>query len=232
MNTSDFLALIHPVIAIVFVFPLLGIVVNRAWLTRQRRLEILADNKSKIMPIVGREHLDLGRWLSGGVVGISLIGLAYPIGNNILTQQLWQKNLFQVIFILLMFVLTILSVVVLYKAKPKHWRGIFATLTGMGIIILGCQDGVFRRSNEWYWSHYYYGIVASLLMIFSLAIVQEIYSDKSNRWRLVHIVLNCFALLIFLGQGMTGTRDLLEIPLSWQKPYVYTCDWANKTCPK
>jgi len=33
-------------------------------------------------------------------------------------------------------------------------------------------------------------------------------------------VLNCVALFFFIGQAFTGTRDLLEIPLSWQKPYV------------
>jgi hypothetical protein len=31
---------------------------------------------------------------------------------------------------------------------------------------------------------------------------------------------------------MTGSRDLLEIPLSWQKPAIYRCDFANKTCPE
>jgi len=69
-------------------------------------------------------------------------------------------------------------------------------------------------------------------MVFSLAIVEDIYKDRSNRWRYVHIILNCLALLLFIGQGMTGTRDLLEIPLSWQKPYIYQCDFANKTCPQ
>jgi hypothetical protein len=74
-------------------------------------------------------------------------------------------------------------------------------------------------------------MVVTLLMIVSLAIVQEIYQDRSNRWRNLHIVLNCIAILFFMGQGMTGTRDLLEIPLSWQKPFIYQCDFNNKTCP-
>ena len=39
------------------------------------------------------------------------------------------------------------------------------------------------------------------------------------------------ATLQFCLQGITGTRDLLEIPLSWQKPAVYACDFAAKTCP-
>ena len=68
-------------------------------------------------------------------------------------------------------------------------------------------------------------------MIFSLAIVQDIYRDRTLKWRITHIVLNCFALLLFVGQGFTGTRDLLEIPLSWQKPFVYECDFQAKTCP-
>jgi hypothetical protein len=232
METSDFIALIHPAIAVAVVFPLIGMVVNFAWQTRQRRLQTAGEGKSKIPPVVGREHVNLGRWLTGGVVGIALIGLAYPIFEHILDEQVGSKNPSQVIFIVLMFAATIASLVLLYRAKQRHWRGIFATLTGMGLVVLGCQDGVFRRTNEWYWSHYYIGITAALLMVFSLAIVEDIYKDRSNRWRYVHIILSCFALLLFLGQGMTGTRDLLEIPLSWQKPYIYKCDFVNKTCPE
>ncbi|ABA24573.1 conserved hypothetical protein [Trichormus variabilis ATCC 29413] len=231
MEIADFLGLIHPAIAVIFVFPLIGIVSNFAWQTRQRRFQTLAGGKSKIPPIVGTEHRRIGEWLSSAVVGISLVGLGYAIGKNIIKNQLWNKNLTQVIFILIMFVLTIASLVFLYQAKQKLWRGIFATLTGVGLVVIGCQDGVFRRTNEWYWSHYYIGIAASLLMIFSVAIVQDIYQDKTHRWRIIHTILNTIALLLFIGQGFTGTRDLLEIPLSWQEPYVYQCNFAQKTCP-
>jgi drug/metabolite transporter (DMT)-like permease len=230
MQIADFIGLVHPAIAVIFVFPLIGIVVNFAWQTRQRRLEVLAGAKSKIPPVVGTEHRKLGEWLTGAVVGLTLIGLAYPIGKNILKNDVWTKASFQVIFIILLFAATIASLVLLYRARQAKWRGIFATLTGVGVVIIGCQDGVYRLTNEWYWSHYYIGITAALLMIFSLAIVQDIYQDKSNRWRTIHTILNCIALLLFIGQGLTGTRDLLEIPLSWQEPYIYTCDFANKTC--
>lgn len=232
MNFKDFLALIHPAIAVAIVFPLIGTVVKQAWQTRQRRLQVAEDGKSKIPPVVGSEHLKLGQWLSGSVVGITLIALAYSIFvKNIIAKQVWNNDPFQVIFIVLMFAATITSLVFLYKARQRLWRGVFATLTGAGLIILGSQEGVFRRDYEWQFSHYYYGIAAAMLMIFSLATIQEIYQDKSNRWRIVHAVLNCVALLLFLGQGMTGTRDLLEIPLSWQEPYIYKCDFTNKTCP-
>ena len=219
MEIADWTALIHPAIAIAVVFPLIGIVVNRAWQTRQRRLQNLAG-KSKIPPVVGQEHVQLGKWLSGAIVGVSLIGLAYPIFEHILSKQIWSQKPFQVVFIVLMFAATIASLVLLYKAKQRLWRGVFATLTGAGLMILGFQEGVYRRDNEWLVSHYYIGIAAAMLMIFSLAIIEDIYKDRLNRWRNVHIILSCIALLLFVGQGMTGTRDLLEIPLKWQKPYV------------
>lgn len=232
MELKDFLALIHPILAVAIVFPMLGIVLNMAWQTRQRRQQIASGDKSKIPPIVGQEHLKAGRILSGSVVGVTLLGLGYAIFEHILSKDVWSKNSFQVIFIILMFVATIGSLVMLYRAQPALWRGIFATLTGIGLVVLGTQDGVYRRTNEWYWSHYYIGITAALLMVFSLAIVQDIYQDRSNRWRTIHVILNSIAVLLFFGQGMTGTRDLLEIPLSWQKPFIYSCDFANKTCPK
>jgi hypothetical protein len=238
LNSQDIVLLVmHPVLAVVIVFPLIGMVVRMAWQTRQRRLETNTEGgKSKIPPGVGKEHLSLGRWLTGVVVGIALLGMTRSIFDNILTNQVWSKNPFQVVFIILLYVATLASLVLLYKARQKLWRGVFATLTGMGLVILGCQDGVFRRTEEWYVSHYYFGITAALLMIFALAIVPEIYQDRSNTWRRIHTVLNSIALLLFLAQGMTGTRDLLEIPLSWQENYIYKCNYDKtspgyKTCP-
>ncbi|ELS01645.1 hypothetical protein Xen7305DRAFT_00013500 [Xenococcus sp. PCC 7305] len=213
LGTKDLVGLIHPAIAIIFVFPIIGIVTNFAWQTRQRRLEIKDSKKSKIPPVVGREHVQLGRWLTGSVVGVNLIGLAYSIvyKNFIINLKRDSLDPVQAILICLIFIATIASFVMLFRAKPKLWRGIFATLSGMGLIILGAQEGVWRLSDQWYWSHYYYGMAVSLLMIFSLAIIEDIYKDRTNRWRKVHIALNCFALLLFIGQGITGARDLLEI---------------------
>ena len=234
LKNEDIVSLIHPALAVAFVFPLIGIATNFAWQTRQRRLAVAGGGKSKIPPVVGREHVQIGRWLTGSVVGVTLVALAYSVvfGFNGFIDQQEKGNLdnFQVIFVVLMFVATIASLVLLYRAKPKLWRAIFATLSGMGLVILGSQDGVWRLSNEWYWSHYYFGIAVSLLMIFSLAIVEDIYKDRANRWRYVHIILNCFALLLFIGQGITGSRDLLEVPLSWQKPAIYKCNFNKQVC--
>lgn len=250
LDFQDVLWIIHPALAVVVVFPLIGVVTYFALKTRERRLAVAADGKSKIPPAVGQEHVLVGRWLSGSVVGLSLIGLAAPIFTKMAAAETWTKEPFRFFFVLAMLVATIASLVILYNARAKHWRAVFATLTGMGVILLGSQPEVFRRgdfielfkmigANDPNWgttlremllSHYYYGIIVTMLMIFSLAIVQEIYQDRSNRWRNVHIVLNSIALLFFISQGITGSRDLLEIPLHWQKPFIYQCDFANKKC--
>nr|WP_283753167.1 DUF4079 domain-containing protein [Roseofilum acuticapitatum] len=230
MDTKDLLAILHPTLAVALVYPLIGIVVHFAWQTRQRRLATAAGEKSKITPMVGPDHVKMGQWLTGSVVGISLVALAY-----VLFIDKPRSSAVESILVALLFAATIGSLVFLFrvsKSGSKLWRGVFATGAGMGIVILGCQDGVFRRTNEWYISHYYYGIVAALLMIFSLAIVQDIYRDRSHKWRIAHTIINCVAILLFVGQGFTGSRDLLELPLDWQKPYVYKCSWKAKTCPQ
>jgi hypothetical protein len=208
---SDWLRIIHPLLAVVLVYPLLGVVMYFAWKTRQRRLEVKAGVKSKISPQAGLEHVAIGRWLTGTAAGVALLGLLHPIVKTIVKNQVWQTAPGQVIFIVLMFAATIGSLRFLFRAHAPTWRATFATLTSGGLIILGSQDGVFRRENEWLVSHYYYGITVAILMIVSLAILPEIY--RNINWRRVHIVLNSIALLLFLIQGITGVRDLLEIPV-------------------
>lgn len=231
LGFEDMLWLIHPTIAVIVVFPLLGMVVRMAWQTRQRHWETRVESKSKIPALVGPEHLKLGRWLTVAVVGIELLGITCPLLDHILTKQIWSSQPIKVISIALLYVVTISSLVLLLRAYPKRWRAIFASLTGIGIVILSLQDGIYRRNEEWYASHLYFGVAVTLLMVFSLAIVPDIYQDRSQRWRKLHVLLNCIALLLFMGQGMTGTRDLLEIPLSWQKQYIYQCDYLHKKCP-
>ena len=212
LGSQDLISLIHPALVVSFVFPMVGIVTHYAWQTRQRRLAAKKD-KNKIPAVVGREHVKVGRWLAASVVVASLIALAYSIVyKSFIKGKLWQQNNPRAILIILMFVATIASLVLLLRAKPKLWRGIFATMTGMGLVIIGEQEGVWRLADQWYWSHHYFGIAVSLLMIFSIAILDDIYRDRTNTLRNIHIVLNCFALLLFIAQGITGARDLLEIP--------------------
>ena len=217
MELSDVILLLHPAIAIIVVYPLLGVVVNRALQVRQRRL---TGSQSKIPAGAGQEHVQLGRWLTGSVVGLVLVALANDVLGNIIEKNIWSQEPFKVALIGMMFGMSIASLTLLYQAKSRLWRGAFTTLSSLSLIVLGAQDGVYRKTEQWYFSHYYYGITAAVLMIVALAILQEVYQDRTQRWRTVHIVLNSFALLLFIGQGITGTLSLLEVPLHWQEPYV------------
>jgi MFS family permease len=216
----DMILLLHPFVAVVVVFPMIGIVVNLALQTFQRRLQLSKGAKSSISPSAGMKHVQIGRWLAGSVVGVVLLAFANDIFGDIADKKVWVQNPFQVILISLVFVTTITSLALLYRAKTRLWRWVFAIFTSVALIVLGSQDGVYRKTEQWYISHYYYGVTAAILMIISLAIIKEIYQDRTNRWRTIHIVLNSIALLLFIGQAFTGTQSLLEVPLAWQKPYV------------
>lgn len=231
MEIKDVFSLIHPVIAIAVVFPLIGIALNRAWLTRQRRLQIANGDKSKIPASSGSEHLLIGYWLSGSVVAVALLGMAFPIFSKMIVRDTFTREPFRVVLVVLLFVATISAMAFLYRTTSKLWRAGFAALAAIGLIIIGAQPEVYRRDSEWFISHYYYGLAAAILMIFSVVIVQTIYQDRKNNWRTVHITLNIMATVLFLGQSITGARDLLEIPLSWQQQHVNKCNFKNNTCP-
>jgi hypothetical protein len=230
MESKDLILLLHPVAAVIFVFPLLGVVFNRALQVRQRRL---TEGKSKIPAVAGQEHVQIGRWLTESLVSIVLLALANDVLGNIAQNNVWGKEPFKVVFIGLMFGAAIVSLTLLYKAQAKLWRAVFATLSSMALIVLGAQDGVYRKTEQWFVSHYYYGITTAVSMIISLTILREIYQDRTHRWHTVHIVLNSIALLLFIGQSITGTQALLEVPLHWQEPYVqelYELQCNQKPC--
>ena len=97
------------------------------------------------------------------------------------------------------------------------------------MLTLGAQPEVWRLSDDplspaFWQSHYWAGVAVTGLMLFSLAARPEILRDL--RLRRLHVTASVLAALLFVMQGITGTRDLLEIPLSWQKPAVYACDFA------
>ena len=54
---------------------------------------------------------------------------------------------------------------------------------------------------------------------------------RDLRLRRLHVMASVLAAVLFLMQGATGTRDLLEIPLRWHKPAVYECDFVLRSCP-
>ena len=59
MTATDWFALLHPVVIILFVYPVVGATIRLGILARERRLDI-----NPLPPTVGVEHTDHGRWVT------------------------------------------------------------------------------------------------------------------------------------------------------------------------
>jgi len=164
MALVDWIWIVHPVLAVVLIYPLTGIVIRLAMQTRSRRLKT-----AKPPPTVGRDHSDLGRWLAAGVVGIVIVALIVAIATH---------------------------------APLDQFQGGFQRACTLLLVLVG-----------------------TLLSVWALWIA------KAPGLRRLHVTANVLAALLFVAQGITGTRDLLEIPLSWQKPTIYGCNFQLRTCP-
>ena len=229
MQFVDWLWLIHPALAVVVVYPLLGMVLRAARQTRDQRVL-----KQTFPAAVGKNHADLGTWLTTTVTGIVLLAEVVVIttANPLAEFSGGPGRLFQLFLVL---VGSIVAFLALLNVRKLIYRSTFALLCWIGILTLGMQPEVFRRSDnpldpEFWQSHYWGGIVLTGLMLISLAMRYAIY--RNIRWRRLHLSLNIFAALIFVVQGISGPRDLLEIPLSWQKSTIYSCNFDNRTCPQ
>ena len=120
--------------------------------------------------------------------------------------------------------------------REGHRQGavLTAELGDVGVLALGGQPEVWRLSDDpfstaFWQSHYWGGAGLTGLLLFSLAAQPEI--RRNLRWRLLHVSANALATLLFLAQVISGSRDLLEIPLSWQKPAIQSCDYSAQVCP-
>ena len=228
MTMVDWLWILHPALAVVLIYPLTGIVMRLAMQTRSRRLKT-----AKLPPTVGRDHSDLGRWLAAGVVGVVIVALIVAIATHAPLDQ-FQGGFHRAFTLLLVLIGTLLSLWALWIAKAAGLRLAFALITWAGVLGLGAQPEVWRLSDDpfstGFWqSHYWSGVAVVGLMLFSLGSRPEIL--RNLRLRRLHVTANVLAALLFVVQGITGTRDLLEIPLSWQKPTIYACNFELRTCP-
>ena len=228
MAGVDWLWILHPFLAVVWVYPLIGVVMRLAVQTRERRLQ-----RQKLPVTVGRDHSDLGRWLAAAVVVVVLIALSVVIGTKAPLVQ-FEGGLARAIQLLLVLFGTIVSLLALWRCTRPGLRLAFSLITWAGVLGLGAQPEVWRLSDNpftpaFWQSHYWAGVGVTGLMLFSLGARAEILRDI--RIRRLHVTANVLAALLFLTQGLTGTRDLLEIPLSWQKSTIYRCDFNAKSCP-
>ncbi len=228
MEAIDWLTILHPALAVVLIYPLIGVVMRLGIQTRARRVD-----GAKLPASTGREHTDLGRWLSAGVVAVVLVALTVVIATAAPLSQ-FPGGAARAGQLLLVLVGTVIALITLWRATEKAIRLVFALITWAGVISLGAQPEVFRLSDnpfqlEFWQSHYWIGVAVVGLMLFSLGSRPEI--QRELRWRRLHVTANVLAAVLFVILGITGTRDLLEIPLHWQKSTLDQCNWTSRVCP-
>ncbi|MFO7630773.1 MAG: DUF4079 domain-containing protein [Prochlorococcaceae cyanobacterium] len=231
MTPIDWFALLHPVLVILFVYPVVGATIRLGILVRERRLGI-----TKQLALVPREHADHGRWLTAAVVVAVLIALIYSFSSKTLAAgEGFSGGAVRLASLLLVAAGTLVALLALLRLKRPLLRASFALLCWAGLLGLGAQPEIWRVSDNplsaGFWSsHYWSGVLLTGLLLFNLAAVPEI--SRQLRLRRLHVAANLLVMVLLAVQAITGSRDLLEIPLSWQKPAIYRCDFQARICPE
>ena len=72
LTPLNWFGLVHPVLMILFVYPVVGATIRLGILARERRLDL-----NPIAPTVPVEHADHGRWVTGGMVFAVLVAFLH-----------------------------------------------------------------------------------------------------------------------------------------------------------
>jgi hypothetical protein len=208
LTAINWLALLHPVLMILFVYPVVGATIRLGLLVRERRLGI-----TKQLAAVPVEHSDHGRWLTVAVVVVVLIAFVYSFLKAWFDPALaFSGGLQRLALLLLVAAGSLGSVLALAQVKRSPLRAIFALLTWAGVLGLGSEPEIWRLSDNpfsaGFWgSHYWSGVLLTGLLLFSLAARPEIHS--SVRMRRLHVTSNVLVAILLAVQAISGTRDLL-----------------------
>lgn len=229
IQTVDWLMILHPALAVVLIYPLVGQVLRLGVQTRQRRLE-----GAKLPATVGRDHSELGRWLSTVAVLVALVAITVAIATKAMAAGAMVGGVGRGLQLVLVLVGTLVALGALWQVKAPALRLAFSALTWAGMLALGAQPEVWRLpdnpfSPQFWQSHYWAGAGAIGLMLFFSGARPEI--TRQARWRALHVTAGTLAAVLLVVLAITGTRDLLEIPLSWQQAHLQACDWGRQVCP-
>ena len=188
------MGLLHPVLMILFVYPVVGATIRLGILAREKRL-----NLNPIADTVPVEHAQHGAWVTGGVLVAVLIGLGH---------SLWSSHPLG---------LVVTGSAVMFSfgrllATRMVWqRFLWAVAAAGGLLLLGLQPAVERFSDvPWspvFWqSHFWMGMLLTTLLLSSTAL-QPLIGHSVNARR-IHISSNLLVALLLAMQAISGTRNL------------------------
>jgi hypothetical protein len=200
LASLDWLVLLHPLFAILFIYPVAGTVVRLGLLARERR----TGHNLQLPPTVSTEHWQHGRWLTGAVLLAALVGSGvdlYVIHEHPPELPAWE---------LLSIALGSLAALAgLWLVRSTQQRLTWALLCWAGLLAVAAQHGHLAAA-PWR-SHTWLGVLLAALLLLNLAIRAEI--SRSQLIRRLHLAANLLVTLLLAMVAITGSRDLLVLPL-------------------
>jgi hypothetical protein len=224
MTASDWFSLLHPLLMILFVYPVVGATVRLGILVRERRLAI-----NPLPATVPVEHADHGRWLTTGVVVAVLVALTWSMvcrGAEVSMAAAAPRSPWlgsggpRLTGLLGLGAAALAGCLALWRVRRRRWRAGSALLCWLALLVLGLQPGVRRLSDDVlsadFWrSHFWSGWLLSGLLLFCMAARPEI--SQSFRMRRLHVAAVCLIAVLLAVQAITGSRDLLQMVSAAQK---------------
>ena len=195
LSLHAWMGLLHPVLMILFVYPVVGATIRLGILAREKRL-----NLNPIADTVPVEHAQHGAWVTGGVLVSVLIGLGYSLwGSHPLGLMVTGSAV-------------MFSFGRLLSTRMVWQRFLWASASAAGLLLLGLQPAVERFSDvPWsplFWqSHFWMGLLLTTLLLNSTSLQPLI--GHSTCARRIHISSNLLVALLLAMQAISGTRNLV-----------------------
>jgi hypothetical protein len=201
LSAGDWLLLLHPVLMILFVYPVVGATIRLGILVRERRLDL-----NPIAATVPAEHVDHGRWVTTGTVVAVLLALA---ANRVSSGAAGGA----VLPLLGPAALALGGCLALWRARRAAARAAWALLSWGALAVLVAQPSLwFRGESPWrqlWGSHTWSGLLLTGLLLFAMAAAPEVRSRPF--WRRLHTGAALLTALLLAVQAISGSRDLLAL---------------------
>jgi hypothetical protein len=215
LSALQWLSLLHPLLMVLFVYPVIGATIRIGIHVRERRL-----GQYPLPASVGPEHLDHGRWLTTAMVLAVLLALGWSflhagaIGTGAIGRVPGANWPHRPLALALGAAAALASCLALWRVKRPWLRACFALSCWLALLGLGLQPEVPRWSDnplDWtFWrSHFWGGWLLCGLLLFAMAAAPEIRSRPLLRR--LHLAANVLVALLMAVQAITGCRDLLQL---------------------
>jgi hypothetical protein len=209
MGALSWLALLHPVLVILFVYPVVGATIRLAILVRERRLGI-----NPLPPTVPVEHADHGRWVTTGLVVAVLIALFWSFLARSPAPPAPPLAGSRLLGLLLLAAAVLAGCLALWRLRRPGRRAAAVLVAWGGLLLLGLQPEVMRRADSplqpaFWGSHFWSGWLLLGLLLGAMAAAPEIGADP--RWRGLHRGAALLVAVLLAVQAITGCRDLVGL---------------------